>query len=626
MTSLRSFVPACVGALFVLSACLGSCSSREFDDGNGGDSSADDAGGALDAGGASDSSAGGTGTGGDSATGGGSACDDPECAPRLLDLVLGAGDLVPEFEEDEGEYALRVSIHTQTVELTPTAPAGTTITIGKSEIESGEAWTSALLQLGKTEITITVSRDGWDDSTYVVEVTRGDLDGYVKAENIEQKAGFARSVALSGDGKTLAVGAPYEDWVWTNPDDQEEGGNGSVYVFVRSDSGWTQQAQIKAPNANNRDFFGSAVDLDEDGNTLVVGAYREDSAARTVNGDGTSNTASEAGAAYVFVRSSGVWQHQAYLKASNADTEDWFGFAVAVSADGRTIVVGAPWERGASNTFYSSGAAYVFAWNAGAWGQQAYLQASSPDSYDYFGWSLDISTYGDVVAVGAWGEASSANGVNGDETNDTMTEAGAVFIFERSNLDWYKQAYLKASNTQAQDRFGRQLRLSQDGRTLVVGAPNEDSNATGANGDESNNALADSGAVYVFTRPSSTWSQQAYLKAAAPNASDLFGSALAISADGTTLLVGASEEDGSGSSFGGDPTSNSVANSGATYFFERQEAAWSQQGYLKAPKAIAYDGFGSNLAISAEGESFAVTSLFVNGSSTNAVGATYLYR
>ena len=357
-----------------------------------------------------------------------------------------------------------------------------------------------------------------------------------------------------------------------------------------------------------------------------MGAYREDSAARAVNGDGTSNAATDAGAAYVFVRSSGSWQHQAYLKASNADAGDWFGRSVAVSADGRSIVVGAPWEDGSSNTLSDAGAVYVFTWNAGAWGQQGYLQSPNPDAHDYFGWSLDVSSNGSTVAVGVQGESSNATGINGDETNDDAEWSGAVFIFESSYPYWYKTAYIKASNTQKMDQFGRQLRLSADGRTLVGGAPNEDSNATGIDGDESNNALADSGAAYVFTRPATTWSQHAYLKASAPGVSDYFGSSLALVASGSVLLVGAGQEDGASSSFGGDATTNSIGDSGATYFFERLDTTWSQQGYVKAPKAIVFDGFGTNLAISADGGTFAATGVFVNGSSANGAGVTYIYR
>src|SRR5581483_1146048 len=98
---------------------------------------------------------------------------------------------------------------------------------------------------------------------------------------------------------------------------------------------------------------------------------------------------------------------------------------------------------------------------------------------------------------------------------------GAVYVFTRSGGTWSQQAYLKASNTGVSDYFGYSVSLSGD--TLAVGAPGESSNATGVNGDQLNDSAENSGAVYVFTRSSGTWSQQAYLKASNTEAFDEFG-------------------------------------------------------------------------------------------------------
>src|SRR5438128_1322177 len=103
---------------------------------------------------------------------------------------------------------------------------------------------------------------------------------------------------------------------------------------------WSQQAYLKASNTDAGDDFGFAVAIS--GDTVVVGAAGEDSNATGVDGDGTNNSASNSGAAYVFVRSGTMWSQQAYLKASNTDAGDDFGFAVAISGD--TVVVGAPGE------------------------------------------------------------------------------------------------------------------------------------------------------------------------------------------------------------------------------------------------------------------------------------------
>ncbi len=113
--------------------------------------------------------------------------------------------------------------------------------------------------------------------------------------------------------------------------------------------------------------------------------------------------------------------------------------------------------------------------------------------------------------VGANEEDSNATGVNGDESDNSASNAGAAYVFTRGGTTWSQAAYLKASNTGVSDGFGIAVAISGD--TLVVGAPGEDSNATGVDGNQANNTATNSGAAYVFTRDSTTWSQQAYLKA-----------------------------------------------------------------------------------------------------------------
>jgi trimeric autotransporter adhesin len=142
--------------------------------------------------------------------------------------------------------------------------------------------------------------------------------------------------------------------------------------------------------------------------------------------------------------------------------------------------------------------------------------------------------------------------------------------------------YVKASNTGANDRFGNSVALSADGNTLAVGAYGEDSSATGIGGDQTNNSASSSGAVYVFARSGSTWSQQAYVKASNTGAGDCFGSSVALSADGDTLAVGAYNEASSATGIGGVQTNNSAPSSGAVYVFTRSGSTWSQQAYVKA--------------------------------------------
>src|SRR5262249_30824249 len=154
---------------------------------------------------------------------------------------------------------------------------------------------------------------------------------------------------------------------------------------------------------------------------------------------------------------------------------------------------------------------------------QAYVKASNTGSNDEFGYLVTLSADGNTLAVGADGEASSATGINGNQSDNSWSDAGAVYVFVRSAGVWTQQAYVKASNTAAIDYFGSALALSGDGNTLAAGAYAEDSSATGINGNQADNSLSSAGAVYVFVRSGTTWTQQAYVKASNPDAQDGFG-------------------------------------------------------------------------------------------------------
>ena len=165
---------------------------------------------------------------------------------------------------------------------------------------------------------------------------------------------------------------------------------------------------------------------------------------------------------------------------------------------------------------------------------------------DQFGYAVALSGDGNTLAVGAEMEGSAAAGINGNQADNSADAAGAVYVFARSGGGWSQQAYIKASNPGSNDQFGAALALSADGNTLAVAAQFEDSAATGINGNQADNSMSESGAVYVFTRAGGKWSQQAYVKASntgEQDDGDTFGYAVALSDDGNTLAVGAPGED-----------------------------------------------------------------------------------
>lgn len=474
--------------------------------------------------------------------------------------------------------------------------------------------------------------------------------GYFKASNTGPD-NFGTAVALSADGSTLAVGARRESSSATGVGgDQANNGAtdaGAVYVYVRSAAGtWTQQAYLKASNTGAGDEFGSAVSLSADGSTLAVGAPSEDSGATGVDGNQADNAAAQAGAAYVFARSGGgAWSQQAYIKASNTDAGDRFGDTVSLSGDGTLLAVGAWLERSAAggvganqadNSLANAGAAYLFRRTAGAWAQEAYLKASNPRLSSFFGSALAVSTDGGTVAVAAPQETSAATGIDGDQSDTSLHAAGAVYVFVHSAGAWTQQAYVKASNTGANDIFGSALALSADGSTLAVAAYQEDSAATGVGGNQADNNAALAGALYVFTRAGTAWSQQAYIKASNAEAGDALGASVALSADGNTLAVDAAFEDGSGAGVGADPADNAMSFAGAAYVFQRTGGTWSQSAYLKSPRPAATAMFGRCLALSADATLLAVcgaqdpsaaTGIQGNQADTSmtGAGAVYLY-
>ncbi|MBI2898242.1 MAG: integrin [Deltaproteobacteria bacterium] len=460
-------------------------------------------------------------------------------------------------------------------------------------------------------------------------------EAYIKASNTGVGDEFGFSVALSADGSVLAVGAYGEDSDATGvggvQGSDAAGNSGAVYLFRRDDDGaWAQEAYVKASNTDAGDSFGWSVALSADGSVLAVGAHTEDSAAGFVDGDQVSNDAADSGAVYVFRRDGGgVWGQEAYVKASNTDAGDGFGLSVALSADGSVLAVGAYGEDSdatgvggnqASDAAPWAGAAYVFRRGGEAWQQEAYVKASNTDAGDVFGWSVALSADGSVLAVGADQERSAATGVDGDQESDAAESSGAAYLFRRDeNGTWAQEAYVKASNTDSSDAFGWSVALSADGSALAVGAPAEDSAATGVGGDQADDEDGNSGAAYVFRRVDGAWAQEAYAKASNTDATDFFGR-VALSADGSVLAVGAMYEDSAATGVGGDEGDNAAAGSGAAYVLRREGGLWAQETYVKASNTDPGDELGVCVALSADGSVLAVGARYEDSDATGVNG------
>ena len=396
---------------------------------------------------------------------------------------------------------------------------------------------------------------------------------------------------------------------------------------AQSGGAWTAGPVLTASNAGEDDQLGAgnaltgvALAMSRDGNTVVVAAPHEDSAARGVNGNQMDDSAFDAGAVYVYQRSGSAWAQQAYLKASNAHAGDQFGFVVALSGNGNTLAVSANFEDAgatgvngnqADESAPGAGAVYVFARVGAAWSQQAYVKASNSGEGDRFGYSLALSDEGGTLAVGAIGEDSVSTGIAGNQADNSAEQAGAAYVFTRSGNAWTQQAYLKASNTQGGDLFGFCVALDGSGDTLGVCAYDEDSSAQGVGGDQADNRSNGSGAAYVMVRGGGAWRQQAYVKASNTTIQGAFGAAIALSADGNTMAITAVDEDGLNPGVGATPwqadrpaperTRVAEDSAGAVYTYTRAAGTWGFDTYFKSSNIRANDTFGTRLALSADG-------------------------
>jgi hypothetical protein len=339
---------------------------------------------------------------------------------------------------------------------------------------------------------------------------------------------FGYSVALSGSGTTALVGA------W-----ERHTSAGAAYVFRLRNGRWSQTAELTAPHGAAYDEFGYSVALSGPGTTAVVGDLRR---------AGT-------GAAYVFRLRGGHWSQSAVLTAANGAGGDSFGGAVAVSAPGATIVVGAFGANLTPGLAAGTGAAYVFRLRGRSWRQTAELTPAHGAPLDVFGGSVSVSAAGTTALVGAAGH---------------NTNQGAAYVFRSRGRTW-SQTELTAPHPAAGDDFGISVSLSALGSTALVGA-------TGRSGE--------TGAAFVYRLRGHTWSRTAQLTAGDGAVREQFGYSVALSADGTTAL-------------GGAPYHNEAV--GAAYVFRLRGHTWSQTAELTAAHAAYPDLLGGSVSLSASG-------------------------
>jgi len=400
-------------------------------------------------------------------------------------LKLEAGRVYLEVDDKSATYPITIDPNwTQQQKLTaadgvPTAFFGNSVAINGDTVVVGAP-------------VDTVGVNGGQGSAYVFvrSGTNWSLQQKLVASDGAEADLFGTSVAISGD--TIVAGA-LDDTVGGNA------GQGSAYVFVRNGTIWPQQQKLVASDGAADDNFGSSVAID--GNTIVVGAPF----------DNIGTLGGNAGSVYVFVRSSSTFSQQQKLIAPDIAADDQFGTSVAISGD--TIVAGAPLHDVGSNS--NQGSAYVFVRGGSIWSEQRELTAADAAD-DQFGISVAIS--GDTAVVGA-----KSDDIGGD------IDQGSAYVFVRtSGSIWTQQQKLLAADGTTDDQFGYSVAISGD--TVVAGAFVDDIGTH-----------TDQGSAYIFTRSSTTWTQQQKLTAADGAANDAFGVCVAI--DGHYIAIGAFADD-----------------------------------------------------------------------------------
>ena len=363
------------------------------------------------------------------------------------------------------------------------------------------------------------------------------------------------SVSISGDGNTLAIGAPMDTTNAPRLYSQEY--IGCVFIFTRSGDSWNFQTRIQPTGWNIYSFYvamygqsfsygpeiGSSVALSYDGNYLAIGGPRDNSA----------GTQTGVGRVWIYTRSGTTWSQQTSLVPPDFVTSGsaycGFGLNIAMTPDATTLVIGGPDDNSNTGGNGSIGAAWIYTRSGTTWSKQAKL---IPSGYiqgyggNYFGTGLSISADGNTVSIGARGER-----------NGTYGGSGACYIFVRNGSSWSQQIRLSPtliSGLPNGSYFGKSTALSSDGNTLVVSAPQNYSLHWGPN---------------IFTRSGTTWSFRKTLTSTSAKTLDYQGSA-----------VGIAPNPYNSSQYDVMFTCGQDANS-AVSIFTGNAGTWSETSYVK---------------------------------------------
>lgn len=460
------------------------------------------------------------------------ACDASGCGPFTSAVTPDLTQAIGRFDLPAGDPTQRFGAYTNAIAL---SADGLTLAVGSPREGSsdGLAGAGAVYIFSRSMPGVGMPAPAWG--------LRARLEGSSPAA----KMAFGASLALSANGRTLAVGAPEErsNARGINGDaaNRDAYGAGAAYIFMDNGSTWSQQAYIKSRNTPAKvetcsrldisgtavfpctpQHFGFSVALSADGNLLAVGAPEEGAnftpgSAAVLSGlsfTGETIFGGGVGAVHTFARNNGGWAEQAHLPGSSADpTMARFGAVVALSSDG--TVLAANTDKDISVLTHLGGV-----WSAPTQVWRVPAAGALTGSHNPFAMSRDGSTLAVL-----------------DRSGGTDVQ---LRTFTRTGDAWTQQPALPVKAADGFFTNSVMLSLSADGRMLAVGNLDDASNASGINGNPNNQALYSAGAVNVYRRDGTTWAHRAYLKAPQPRALARFGASVALSGDASTLAVGTS--------------------------------------------------------------------------------------
>ena len=437
---------------------------------------------------------------------------------------------------------------------------------------------------------------------------------YLKASDTRPGAAFGTVVTSSADGSTLAVLSP------GSASDADAAQSAGLYVFSRVSNTWRAAEQLLALK-DGQELLASAMAMSADGRTIAI--------AGQLRGDGSPHV-------MIFEQRSGQWAQSAQLRSSAAKA-DQFGAAIALSADGKSLFVGAPSDepsskerKGKTAAPMGQGAVYQFRRDAEKWVKKNEWRVASNAAELGFGSSLAVSADGQSLLVGAPGDDADPRGATDELRRRGAKDSGAAYFIRVGAPHGDKSAspfLLKAPYAAAADHFGATLAISANGRTLAIGS--NDASAIGGNdANPSDRSAEHAGAVYVYTldKNGKTWAQQAYLKSLAPKAEDWFSASLSLSESGDALALGAPGEaavpkpDKRQNKLVKDknkPDTREETWEGVVHLFRRTDSAWARFADLKSPSTLKDARFGESVWLSPDAAQVVVGAI---GESSGATG------